>query len=357
MRELIPIACSVLVVACATAHGAEMDGATLDASTTRDSGDLPDRIDAFVCPDEDRDGDPRFACGGRDCDDGRPDLYGDRPACGDGVTQLQCSGADVVEVVCGADAAYCDARTGLCAASACGDGVLHEGERCDDGNEVDGDGCSATCDLEPCGADEDCPSYAPSCSDLRGDAFYCRAPIEGGRAIGEPCESDDECRSGWCDAQQARCSRGCTEEDDCPAFESVCTAGDRAPPLLMDGLPPHCAHVCYVPADCPEGSGCRLRWFFGHPWTLGRCVPATGTIPNGGECGSEESCETAMCLSRWGYPDVTGQRRCSHPCREASDCELPELPNCVEYGARYGMGIPLRPEGWAHRPTTFCALD
>ena len=33
--------------------------------------------------------------------------------------------------------------------SVCGDGVLEGGERCDDGNRDDGDGCSAACQIEP----------------------------------------------------------------------------------------------------------------------------------------------------------------------------------------------------------------
>jgi cysteine-rich repeat protein len=32
---------------------------------------------------------------------------------------------------------------------ACGDGVRHPGQECDDGNQVDGDGCSSACRLEP----------------------------------------------------------------------------------------------------------------------------------------------------------------------------------------------------------------
>lgn len=31
----------------------------------------------------------------------------------------------------------------------CGDGFVDEGENCDDGNDVDGDGCSAHCEVEP----------------------------------------------------------------------------------------------------------------------------------------------------------------------------------------------------------------
>ena len=33
----------------------------------------------------------------------------------------------------------------------CGDGILEFGEECDDGNNDDGDGCSAVCTLEPPG--------------------------------------------------------------------------------------------------------------------------------------------------------------------------------------------------------------
>ncbi len=40
----------------------------------------------------------------------------------------------------------------------CGDGILDPGEECDDGNNVDGDGCSANCTLE--GGGEGCtPGY------------------------------------------------------------------------------------------------------------------------------------------------------------------------------------------------------
>ena len=33
----------------------------------------------------------------------------------------------------------------------CGDGTLDHGEQCDDGNKMDGDGCSAQCVIEFCG--------------------------------------------------------------------------------------------------------------------------------------------------------------------------------------------------------------
>ena len=41
----------------------------------------------------------------------------------------------------------CPADCGLCP-STCGNGIVEVGEQCDDGNTVDGDGCSATCLIE-----------------------------------------------------------------------------------------------------------------------------------------------------------------------------------------------------------------
>jgi cysteine-rich repeat protein len=64
----------------------------------------------------------------------------------------------------------------------CGDGILQGNEQCDDGNNVDGDGCSAICTIEP-----------PSCGDGILDT-----------GAGETCEVDPasglwgDCREGLC---------------------------------------------------------------------------------------------------------------------------------------------------------------
>jgi cysteine-rich repeat protein len=42
----------------------------------------------------------------------------------------------------------------------CGDGVLNGSEQCDDGNLLPGDGCSATCTLEPVSGVDTCPGHA-----------------------------------------------------------------------------------------------------------------------------------------------------------------------------------------------------
>ena len=62
------------------------------------------------------------------------------------------------------------------ASDLCGNGVLDTGERCDDGNRSNGDGCSRHC-LEECGGDV-C-SVGETCCE-NSDVTECRA-------LGVPC--------------------------------------------------------------------------------------------------------------------------------------------------------------------------
>jgi len=72
----------------------------------------------------------------------------------DGGDLSRCAAADVDssgaitvdELVAGVEAAL-----NGCAAATCGNGVVDGSEACDDGNRIDGDGCSAACALEPGG--------------------------------------------------------------------------------------------------------------------------------------------------------------------------------------------------------------
>ena len=78
-----------------------------------------------------------------------------------------------------------------CKNAKCGDGYVWAGvEECDDGNQVGGDGCSATCTVEPicgnsvcdagedsCSCPQDCPDDPNSCSPCEcgggGGACFC----------------------------------------------------------------------------------------------------------------------------------------------------------------------------------------
>ena len=65
--------------------------------------------------------------------------------------------------------------------SACGNGLLDGNEQCDDGNVADGDGCSATCQLEPRPAAGTCPGDPLTLVD-RGDGT--RAATIAGTTVG-----------------------------------------------------------------------------------------------------------------------------------------------------------------------------
>ena len=54
------------------------------------------------------------------------------------------------------------------AKESCGDGTLSAIERCDDGNTVDGDGCSSSCDVETAAA-EDCAATGDEDGDGNAD--------------------------------------------------------------------------------------------------------------------------------------------------------------------------------------------
>jgi cysteine-rich repeat protein len=87
---------------------------------------------------------------GEACDDGN-DLNTDTclndctvPSCGDGFVQTGVEECDLGGANSQSPDASC--RTD-CTAQRCGDGVVDSGEACDDGNNVDGDGCQNTCVL------------------------------------------------------------------------------------------------------------------------------------------------------------------------------------------------------------------
>lgn len=88
---------------------------------------------------------------GEACDDGN-DINSDE--CLNDCTIASCGDGithDGVEACDDGNSVNSDECTNTCTFSSCGDGVTHVGEECDDGNNVEADGCTNSCRLPTCG--------------------------------------------------------------------------------------------------------------------------------------------------------------------------------------------------------------
>lgn len=114
----------------------------------------------------------------------------------------------------------------------CGDGVIQDGEACDDGNEVNEDSCLNDCHLATCG-DSIVWSRIEACDDGNGDeeicTSNCASPNCGDGVVqeGEECDDENETLSDGC----GRClicdleNESCTANGCCSGFtcqEGVC---------------------------------------------------------------------------------------------------------------------------------------
>ncbi|MGK0359763.1 MAG: cysteine-rich repeat protein [Bradymonadia bacterium] len=138
--------------------------------------------------------------------------------------------------VCGADrACVCIPGAGgvNCAERpTCGDGRIQAAEACDDGNQIAGDGCGATCDVE-CGNGR--IDGAEACDDanrLRGDGCdaVCRLERCGNGTIdpGEACDDGNAVAIDGCDACAVRTASACLE-----ACSAAGTVGPSAAPVKL----------------------------------------------------------------------------------------------------------------------------
>lgn len=105
----------------------------------------------------------------------------------------------------------------------CGDGVVDDGEECDDGNANNNDACLDTCLEARCGdgylwTEDIVPGKEEQCDD------------------GDTCQGEgEECKNGYC---AIPCDPG---NDQCPG-DLVCFPNER------------CATPCEADADCPSGN-------------------------------------------------------------------------------------------------------
>jgi cysteine-rich repeat protein len=159
----------------------------------------------------------------------------------------------------------------------CGNGQVDDGEQCDDGNQVPGDGCRADCTREACG--DGILDPAEGCDDgntLDGDccSSACAPRAEGASCDdGDPCTDGDRCTDGACGGVPLVC----TPPGACQ-FATCERAGCVNRPLA-DGISCDDGEPCTV-ADVCRGGGCvggrPTVCDDGDPCTEDLCVPGTG---------------------------------------------------------------------------------
>ncbi len=126
-----------------------------------------------------------------------------------------------------------------CEAPVCGDGVLTSDEECDDGNNVNGDGCEGDCSEDACAGENPCQNDGLCYDQFRGFSCGCFPGTSG-----ELCQNTDPCDPNPC-GQNEQCwdlgdgSHECT----CPDgyFGDNCVPGDCAGGAEYDFLELGCA--------------------------------------------------------------------------------------------------------------------
>jgi cysteine-rich repeat protein len=159
----------------------------------------------------------------------------------------------------------------LCMDEYCGDSIVQEGlgEECDDGNDIDGDGCSSSCQWES----------------VCGDGIV-EPP--------EECEVDDDCNL------DETCSETC--ECELPPDTEVCCWYDDGQQECSEETPEQCetypggftypSPSCDVINECPDSCGCSYV-------TCGELQTLTLTLPelnvDVSSLGGDESCTVPAC--------------------------------------------------------------
>ena len=334
MRRVQTCGLVVLVLFTGCPESREVDArrdAGVDAPLRMDTGsDVPG------CTDADSDGLGSPACGGSDCDDGDPSIGAFSSECLGATASRICDAGAVSESACPGSVPACDLRTGSCAPDACGDGVLHPGEECDDGNDDDDDLCTTTCRDVPCTGSTECPPGRESCSDRREDGnVYCQPLREEGEPLGARCTEDSECDTGWCDSVQSRCTAACDAPDDCAADLSFCLN------TVLAFTQPFCGFGCRTSQDCADGTLCLLD-FIAAGVPVSYCVPPQGTLLPGEGCRSSFDCSTNACVLFFG---------CTILCADDADCETDDAsgPHC-------GAGVSTPPD-WSVERLSFCISE
>ena len=137
------------------------------------------------------------------------------PICGDGVVSGETcddgntTSGDGCSATCTVEPGFtCSGSPSVCT-PICGDGLVRGGEACDDGNTSSGDGCSATCTTE---TGYSCSGSPSSCTPICGDGLIIGGETcdDGNVASGDGCSAACGVEAGYsCTGAPSSCSPIC----------------------------------------------------------------------------------------------------------------------------------------------------
>jgi plastocyanin len=213
-------ACRTNCLLAACGDGVVDDGETCDDSDAQDCGACNADCTGEGTGEECEEEEPEGECGndvleeGETCDGDCPEACADEDAC---TEDVQAGSPETCDMVCSNDLIIaCVSDDGCCAAgcsanddndcvASCGNGVVEDGEICDDGYTDACGTCNADCTNvgggATCGDGETCPQFE-SCDD--GDVLACGTCNAdcSGDGTGE-CPPDPTCAADW-----AECAEG-----------------------------------------------------------------------------------------------------------------------------------------------------
>jgi cysteine-rich repeat protein len=233
----------------------------------------------------------------------------------------------------------------------CGNGLVEGGEQCDDGSRVDGDGCSACCQIEACytcgGAPSVCTPAAPGTG----------CPDDGNPCTADVCNANGVCTH---DAQAdgTSCDDGlfCNGTDTCDGSGSCVHSGDPCvgnPPgtNICDEIDNTCGGACGEgivsgDEDCDVGGTCVGGMKAGtHCTAESDCFtgtnaadPANGGVCREGSkaltvCSSDSDCPGSACVrcKTFGGAAIPGDsaHTCSATCSFETVVAYPLVPGVV----------------------------
>jgi cysteine-rich repeat protein len=191
-------------------------------------------------------------------------------------------------------------------ACGCGNGVVEGSEACDDGNSINGDGCSSRCTIEPCDpkCDDGIACTDDECQvDSASGSFTCvRTPVDTACSDDNPC-TDDRCDPVDGCVTTLEDGNTCDDVDPCTigghCSGGVCVGGT---PVVCDDFDPCTDDFCSVlgcvavpnddPCDdhnaCTGGDICQ---------PFGGCqgTPNNDPCEDGNQCTVGDHCQFGFC--------------------------------------------------------------